>query len=138
MFSKLIGLAIQAIFFHYVYNLEKNDCKCSVDWRRTFIKYYSVFVLFTILTLIFLSMNKQYKFVQQLLRVILLIISILSIVNLYCLLSYSMHLKEKKCECSANLQRKFMYWYSIIMSGLMIVYIMLLFLFLLYLKVAMK
>ena len=37
----LINVLLVLIFFNYVYQLEQNNCVCSDDWRRDFIKYYT-------------------------------------------------------------------------------------------------
>jgi hypothetical protein len=113
MLEYAFGLLVHLIFLHYVYNLEKNNCTCSVDWRRTFIKYFSGILILQILLSVFLSTHKN-KFVKQLLKVLLFTSSILGIVYLYSLVTYSMKLKNQNCECSKNIQREFMYWFSLV------------------------
>ena len=45
VFMGLISLILNFIFLNYFDKLEKIKCGCSQDWRRDFIKVYSILVL---------------------------------------------------------------------------------------------
>ncbi len=41
MFGNLVGVAINAVFLSYIKKLEVENCKCSEDKLREYIKYFS-------------------------------------------------------------------------------------------------
>ena len=45
--SAMLVLILNGIFLHYVYTLEKDQCECSFDWKRDYIKYYTI-IMFAI------------------------------------------------------------------------------------------
>ena len=50
----IIGFILPIIYIIYVYNLIKIDCQCSVNWKRTFILFFSFYIiLMQIITLIY-------------------------------------------------------------------------------------
>ena len=58
--TKILNFILLAIVFTYVYNLEKDKCNCSKNWRRDFIKYYtSTMGIFIVINLILLMTNAQ-------------------------------------------------------------------------------
>lgn len=105
------GIILNLVYFNYVYNLEKKKCKCSEDWRRTFIKYYSLALIFQLVLMLFLKKN---KIIKPLLQILVFITSVLGLVEFYALLTFSQDLKLKKCECSKGIDREFIYWYTVI------------------------
>ena len=118
--SSLIGVIISVLIFKYVYDLEEAKCICSKDWKRTYIKYFSVLLIITGLfgmagftsDVILLKSNRLTLFLIVLLSVL---IFIGSIVYLYALYMFSHELiKHKECLCSKSHLRTFTYYYSII------------------------
>lgn len=118
--SSLIGVIISVLIFKYVYDLEEEKCVCSRDWKRTYIKYFSVFLiicgLFSIAGLssgkLLLKSNNTVFILFVLLSVI---VSIGSIVYLYALYMFSHNLiRHIECPCSKSHLRTFTYYYSII------------------------
>ena len=90
--------------------LKKNKCKCSEDWRRDFIFYFSLFYIFSIICfLLFPDI-----FYQNLKLVILskVILGILLIVNIYCLYTYSQKLDTEECKCADEFGQHFMKAFS--------------------------
>ena len=115
-----IGIVLNIIYLHYVYNLEVSECGCSEDWKRTFIKYYSgLMILQLILMVVF--MNKTSLAFSMIIRTLVFITTILSLVQLYALFMYTRVLKNKNCECSESWQREFMYYWSMFMIALIVV-----------------
>lgn len=118
--SSLVGVIISVLIFKYVYDLEEEKCVCSKDWKRTYIKYFSVLLIITGLLgmagltsdVVLLKSNKLILFLVVLLSVL---IFIGSIVYLYALYMFSHDLiKHKECPCSESHLRTFTYYYSII------------------------
>jgi len=107
----VMGIILNLVYFNYVFNLEKKNCKCSEDWRRTFIKYYSLALIFQFVLMLFLKKN---KIIKPLLQLLIFVTSLLGIVEFYALISFSRDLKLKKCECSKGIDREFIYWYTVI------------------------
>ena len=54
---RCVSLILPIIYVLYIYNLIKIDCKCSVDWRRTFILIISSFGIFTQVIALLYSIN---------------------------------------------------------------------------------
>ena len=56
--SKIIAIILPIIYVLYVYNLIRIDCQCSENWKRTFILFFSSYViLMQVLTLMY-TINK--------------------------------------------------------------------------------
>ena len=120
VYSSLFGVVISTLIFKYVYDLENQGCLCSKDWKRTYIKYFSVLLIF----LGVLSMSgftnrvvimKTGNMGLLLLALVSLLISIGSIVYLYAIYMFSHNLiRHKDCPCSESHLRTFTYYYSIL------------------------
>ena len=96
--ANLVKGIIFGVFLYYINHLENINCFCSDEWRRYYIKYYSIFV---ILISILEVLSEVYLF-QSLIN---LIVSIGGLLFLYAVVTYIQKLKEKKCKCSENWKR---------------------------------
>lgn len=120
IYSSLVGVIISTLIFKYVYDLEKEGCLCSYDWKRTFIKYFSVLlIILGVLSMAGVTDNllimKSGKLGLLLLAVLALVISIGSLVYLYAIYMFSHNLiRHKNCPCSESHLRTFTYYYSIL------------------------
>ena len=94
----------------YVYLLERNKCKCSVDWRRDFIFYFSLFYIFSIIS--FLLLPELFYRNMHLVVISKVILGILLVVNIYCLYTYADKLEKTDCKCAENFGRHFMKAFS--------------------------
>jgi hypothetical protein len=120
IFSTLVGIVISCLILKYVYDLEKEKCECSEDWKRTYIKYFSSFIILVgVVTLFGCTFPKLIKGASR--KVIIFmgilgfLISMGSIVYLYALYMFSHNLiRHKECPCSESHLRTFVYYYSII------------------------
>ncbi len=91
----------------YIYLLKKNYCKCSEDWRRDFIYYYSLVYIFTVVTFVIYPELFYENFMFSL--ILKIIMGLLLLVNIYCLYTYPDMLDENdKCICAKNPITKFM------------------------------
>ena len=70
----------------YIYLLKKNYCECSEDWRRDFIKVYSILVIVLICAGFFLDTKKLLK--NDTVLGFLTLVQLAGFIYLYCLLSY--------------------------------------------------
>jgi len=96
--ANLVKAIIFSVFLYYINHLENIKCFCSDEWRRYYIKYYSIFV---ILISILEILSKEYLF-QSFLN---LIVSIGGLIFLYSVITYIQKLKKKHCECSEDWKR---------------------------------
>lgn len=113
------GIILNGIFLHYVYTLEKNQCGCSDDWRRDYIKYYSIIMITSVILVALAPLIKSKNFIH-ILMTIYGVVGLAGLVNLYCLFSYSKKLRQEMCKCSNSWERTFIYTYSIIVGVLWI------------------
>ena len=112
VFMGLISLILNFIFLNYVDKLEKIKCGCSQDWRRDFIKVYSILVIVIICAGFFLDTKKLLK--NDTVLGFLTLVQLAGFIYLYCLYTFSRDLKNGNCECSETWERKLIYNYSII------------------------
>ena len=87
----LIFLANLYILF-YVYQLDVNDCKCSDNFKRDYIFYFSIAYIFITISLIIFPeiFHKNY----QLTNLIKIILGIGLLINIYYLYKFSNELEE--------------------------------------------
>ena len=93
----LIFLCNLYILF-YVYQLDKDNCKCSDTFERDYIFYYSIVYIFVTISLILFP-----EFFLQnikLTRALKLLLGLALLYNIYCLYTFSKELDEDKCKCS--------------------------------------
>lgn len=90
----LIAIVLWLFILYYITNLETIGCKCALDWRRTFIQYYIIYLLFMI---VFMSRNAPSYFLT-----LHFVVSVAFILIVY---HYIHDLKMKKCKCSENTAR---------------------------------
>ena len=112
VFVGLISLILNFIFLNYVDKLEKIKCGCSQDWRRDFIKVYSILVIVLVCAGFFLDTKKLLK--NNTVLGFLTLVQLAGFIYLYCLYTFSRDLKNGNCECSETWERKLIYNYSMI------------------------
>ena len=119
VFSSLIAIAINAYLLNYIMNLEKVNCECSKHWQRDYIKYFSIVVIALSVLMIITTLSGLVATgpLAGLLFFIRAVMLIASLANIFILFHYSTSLKTKECECSEDIARTFMTYYS----GLIIV-----------------
>lgn len=95
----LLAIAINAYILNYLYYLEKNGCKCALNWRRNFIMFFiGLSLLLAILSLFNVDILTS--------SIILSVFAALSIANVVIILQFVYMLKKEKCQCSENLARE--------------------------------
>lgn len=112
--SSAFVIALYIAFLVYLFKLEKIGCNCALNWRRN---YMIVFMIFALSTNFLSLIVPSIKF-----NVVLASISaILSLMFLIVSIQYVQKLKDDKCECSKDLTREIMYYYSWIMLVLFLI-----------------
>lgn len=101
------GLVLQGIVLSWINKLERK-CKCSEDWRRDYIKYYSIILIVTSL----LSASGFHPKNVPL----FVVIGLAGLVNLGSILSYIPDLKKKQCDCAIenDWRDNFIFWWILI------------------------
>jgi hypothetical protein len=101
------GLVLQGIVLSWINKLERK-CKCSEDWRRDYIKYYSIILIVTSL----LSASGFHPKNVPL----FVVIGLAGLVNLGSILSYIPDLKKNQCDCAIenDWRDNFIFWWILI------------------------
>ena len=106
---RLIVILVNILILVYIINLEKKNCVCSSNWKRDFIKYFTIIL---IVLNVFVLLVPQFKKSKN--KAVLLLLGFLALVNLFniaILLVYYVELSEKQktgCGCSVNWKRHIM------------------------------
>ena len=125
----LVVLLVNVLILNYVRKLEIVSCECSEDWKRDYIKIYSLITIIitslVALVPIFLQLiNFKYNVNTILSNNIVSIFSFLytmfGLLNVYSLFTYSQKIVLTNCECSDSWERTFLYYYSMLVMSLYI------------------
>jgi hypothetical protein len=104
----IIGFVIQGIILSWINKLERK-CECSADWRRDYIKYFSIaMIVFSAARLI---VPDQTEFMP-----VMLTVGLAGLVNVVSILSYIPDLKKKQCDCAIenDWRDNFIFWWILI------------------------
>lgn len=125
----VIILLVNLLIINYTKKLEKITCKCSEDWRRTFIKVYSMITI--LITTLFIGLpllgnitgcGPELKtiLVNPVSRLIINVYALVGIVNIVSLFTYSQKIVINSCDCSESWERTFIYYYSMVVMSIYI------------------
>ncbi len=116
----LLAIVINSYILRYLYFLEKNGCKCALNWRRTFIMFFiGISLVLSLLSLFNIDILTS--------SIILTLFAILSIANVVIILQYIHMLKEEKCKCSADLAREILQFIAALYAFFYIMLLIILF-----------
>lgn len=109
--SLAIILIINLSVLYYVWYVAQDKCKCLIDWRNKYIKYYCIAVIVLNLLVFFLdtSMDPMAR------GLIIFSILIAGLIYLYALYSYTHQLDKDNCKCATEDNKflhKSLYYYS--------------------------
>lgn len=101
------ALVLNGIILSWVNKLEKK-CKCSADWRRDYIKYFSIVSIIFAFANVFMHSSTQKL-------PVMMIVGLAGLVNLGSILSYIPDLKKKQCNCAIedDWRDNFIFWWII-------------------------
>ena len=123
----LIVLLINILIVNYVRKLEMITCECSNEWKRDYIKIYSLLtiVITSLICLIPIFMhivNLDYNIKSLLSSKFITTLSTLytlfGLVNVYALFTYSQKIVLSYCKCSKSWERTFIYYYSMLIMSI--------------------
>ena len=95
-FSNIVVI-LQSFVLLYIFILEPDSCQCYRDWKHTYIKLFSIFIILYHIFRISVILDFE-PYIKHFV-VIYLCITILYIINAYAVYNYVNILNEKKCKC---------------------------------------
>lgn len=125
----LIVLLINILIVNYVRKLEQVTCECSEEWKRDYIKIYSLITiiitsLVCLIPLFLHIFNINYNIQDILSNTPLTYLGYLytffGLINVYALFTYSQRIVLGGCDCSKSWERRFIYYYSMLVMSLYI------------------
>lgn len=118
----LLALVVNVIIINYVQKLEQQDCECSEDWRRDFIKVFAIVtvLLITLIVIMNIVKIKVPLIFARIFRLFFGLYGLVGIVNIIALFTYSqkMMMSNTTCPCSNEWERTFIYYYSMLIATL--------------------
>ena len=123
----LIVLLINILIVNYVRKLEQISCDCSKDWKREYIKLYSLITIIItsliclvplFMHLVNINYNLQNILSNKLFMYMGYIYTLFGLVNVYALFTYSQKIVLDSCNCSNSWERTFIYYYSMLVMSL--------------------
>jgi len=105
----IIQLVSLIIFTNYIYRLEEIECKCSKNWTRDFIKYYSIIM---IVISIYISFYLNFGKTNSQFENLIILVNICNLFFIYTLWKYNKFLCKRECECSSGWEKDFMTFYT--------------------------
>jgi hypothetical protein len=121
MASKLLmsvpAFAFHAIILSWINKIEKK-CECSTDWRRDFMKYFSIVSVLVLVGSIFVRPT----FLPPAVMTLGMVWFLAALVNIGAILSYIPALRKKQCDCAleGDWRDDAIFWYMIASIGLSI------------------
>lgn len=100
----IIPIVINLIFIKYLYDLQKNECECSLNQYRDFILAYKIFSIILSIVSFFVNI-KNIIFIGFLF--------LLYFINIIITLYYIYNLKKTNCKCSESFIRELLYLISL-------------------------
>lgn len=89
----LFMLAINAYFLYYMDRLERDGCKCSQGWKRTFIEISLIVWLTSAVINIFVDLNSTWFWIGPIIQLIIL-------ANIFVTRAFIIQIKSGNCECA--------------------------------------
>ena len=111
LIAYVVIFIIYYVILNYILYLEDIKCKCSNNWKRNFIKFFSLLII--ILTpLKILPINTLGDLGNNLIRNLLAFEFVFGIFFIYLVYSYTQNLLKSKCKCSKKSVLNFINNYS--------------------------
>jgi len=103
--SNVIIIIIYAIFLCYILDLESKGCTCSTDWKRDYIKNFSILVL------VFYGLEVVKPGLLLNSRLSAFLLTFFGLLFMFSTVKFISELRNKNCNCSKNWKRSFMETY---------------------------
>lgn len=114
IFSYIIQILFGLSIIYWLDNLEKKNCKCSDDIRKSYIKNWWI-ILMIWNTIVFGNelINVDFR-KNAVFNVMAFIVGIINLIFVFVSLIYIINLRKIKCKCSDAFGRDLLYAYDII------------------------
>jgi hypothetical protein len=113
--TQIGGLTVAGLSLYYLKHLETIGCKCSMNYKRTYIMFYHIFgLVFGSAQLLSGGKLAEYIVESRYAIPFVSILAVAAITNIVFTLMYIEELKKDNCECSESVFRTMMYILSII------------------------
>jgi hypothetical protein len=117
--TQIGGLTVAGLSLYYLKHLETIGCKCSMNYKRTYIMFYHIFgLVFGSAQLLSGGKLVEYIVESRYAMPFLSVLVIAIITNIVFTLMYIEELKKDNCECSESVFRTMMYILSILAAAL--------------------
>lgn len=114
----LLSMVIPVLIIYYLKNLETIGCKCAMNYKRTYIMYFTIFnLVFGLSNLLSGGRVNDYIVKSPYGVPIVSVLAAAVITNIVFTLMYIEELKKDNCECSESVFRTMMYIVSIIAAA---------------------
>lgn len=111
----MVSLMINSYVLWYIFNLEKNNCNCSITAHSKFIKYYAYVSIACNVALLLLFFNDSQHYLRY--ETIYLAIFVpSSIIHAYVVYKYVKESEHEVCECTSQVERSLLYILAIFIS----------------------
>ena len=100
-----LALAYNLFVLHTVTRLEKMGCECAMDWRRTFISDFTIFMVVWIATTAIVGMVWPRLLSNVAFATVSGVVGLVAFVNAVISLQYIADLRKDKCKCSESVAR---------------------------------
>ena len=111
-------MVIPVLIIYYLKNLETIGCKCAMNYKRTYIMYFTIFnLVFGLSNLLSGGRVNDYIVKSPYGVPIVSVLAAAVITNIVFTLMYIEELKKDNCECSESVFRTMMYILSIIAAA---------------------
>ena len=123
----LIVLMINILIVNYIRKLEMITCECSKEWKRDYIKIYSLLTIIItsliclvplFMHLVNLDYNIESLLSNKYLTTVSTIYTFFGLINVYALFTYSQRIVLTECKCSKSWERTFIYYYSMLVMSI--------------------
>jgi hypothetical protein len=104
--TNILNIVLPVLILVYIFHIESEKCKCVMDWRHNYIKYYLLSFIVLIILAITINLDKIIKplFTNETATglLLLLILLITNIIYLYSVYVYVGELDKTRCECAMH------------------------------------
>lgn len=123
----LIVLLINIVIINYVRKLEMITCECSNEWKRDYIKVYSLLTIIItsliclipiFMHIVNLDYNIKSLMSNKFITTLSTLYTLFGLVNVYALFTYSQKIVLSDCKCSKSWERTFIYYYSMLVMSI--------------------
>jgi hypothetical protein len=136
LFVAVITIHVLALL--WLQKLETTSCKCSVNWKRDYIKYflYAYFIFVGLQLLSYAVTGKQLVESQSgLVKALVMLFNLFATINAFVAIFYVNELKQADCKCSDDVRREVYYYWNVVYLALWALVILLTIIMMIYLAI---